>query len=491
MISGSKNDSRIKKGKKQKLVLAKDNKQLYTAIVVVCLFVINSIGMIIKYVQEQNPTSMNTSSLQPPSDKRPGDVSMMDSANPSQTDAMTNPALEDALSGTTSTSTPANPNQQSGTLSAPPQGGAINGNTSTNTTVNSITTESLNGPQPVNSSVGTNQPVGVNAPSEETTLVPTSTENLMQPQIMPSQGNGNPVFPIIIVLVLMGVIAVAIKYFFKKNSAAASQKESPIFALTKNRQQLYIVAGILCAFFIVSIYSINQYYKNQNAAILATIQSPEEAIGINQPGNIDEPNAVNSAQTPQQDANNIYSQAISLQTNKISKKLSLSSLSKDDVEIIPKKTTPKKAEKKVSIVVDNSGRSNPFLPLGENISSKGGKAVVLPYLTMPPETLPSGSDAEKVMTTTISGILYDKYSPSAIINIEGADYLVKQGDVINHYKILSIGKTQVLVQLGKNVYHAGVGELLSPTDLNYNTIANLNKKFGGNDVSISVRKKGY
>ena len=52
----------------------------------------------------------------------------------------------------------------------------------------------------------------------------------------------------------------------------------------------------------------------------------------------------------------------------------------------------------------------------------------------------------------ISGILYDKFSPSAILNIEGTDYLVKKGDVVNNYKVLNILEDSVTVKLGENVY---------------------------------------
>ena len=75
--------------------------------------------------------------------------------------------------------------------------------------------------------------------------------------------------------------------------------------------------------------------------------------------------------------------------------------------------------------------------------------------------------------------MYDKQNPSAILNIESSDYLVRSGDVVNGYKVLSISPQTVTVQLGANVYKAGVGELLATDGLQYNTISNLDKKFGG------------
>jgi hypothetical protein len=75
--------------------------------------------------------------------------------------------------------------------------------------------------------------------------------------------------------------------------------------------------------------------------------------------------------------------------------------------------------------------------------------------------------------------MYDKFSPTAILNIEGNDYLVKKGDVVNNYKILNISQNSVSVKLGNNTYNAGIGEILTEGTINYNTVSNLNKKFGG------------
>lgn len=143
--------------------------------------------------------------------------------------------------------------------------------------------------------------------------------------------------------------------------------------------------------------------------------------------------------------------------------------------------------KKILIPVETKYSIDPFMPTS-------GDYAGLPNfdLIAPPEALPEDSDAQKVMGTTISGILYDNYSPSAIINISDTDYLVKKGDVVNNYKILSITRNQVVVQLGKNVYKAGVGEILAKGEMNYNTVSNLNKKFGGSpEILINVKKQTY
>lgn len=276
-----------------------------------------------------------------------------------------------------------------------------------------------------------------------------------------------------------------------KSSKKSKSKKKEKLVFAKDKKQAITAMVVLGLFLLNSLYSIIKYQLDQMPRPAKTpAQSAsdlsQDSLANQNPDVLNPEQASNTQQNPnmQQDANNIYSQTLNLQGNSSVQKPQVSTLPTDDVEIITKK--PKKFNgKMVSVVVANSGRSNPFLP-----SSEDGVIPSFGYLPPPPESLPSNSDASKIITTTISGILYDKYSPSAIINISGTDYLVKRGDVINRYKILSITKDQVLVQLGKNTYKAGVGELLSQTNLS-STVANLNKKFGGNDVSINVRKKGY
>ncbi|MCQ2740062.1 MAG: hypothetical protein MJ237_07535 [bacterium] len=124
-------------------------------------------------------------------------------------------------------------------------------------------------------------------------------------------------------------------------------------------------------------------------------------------------------------------------------------------------------------------KANPFVPYRDIQAST--KVTDVPAFTLvePPEMINENSDAARVMDTMVSGILYDKYSPSAILNIEGNDYLVKRGDVVNNYKVMSITQNSVTVKLGTNTYKAGIGEILTEGTVNNNDVANLNNKFGG------------
>ena len=139
-----------------------------------------------------------------------------------------------------------------------------------------------------------------------------------------------------------------------------------------------------------------------------------------------------------------------------------------------------KASAGKSVISIPSGvvKANPFLPY-RNIG--GGTVSDVPDYTLvdPPETVNESSDAARVMDTIVSGILYDKFSPSAILNIEGTDYLVKKGDVVNNYKVLAITRESVTVKLGANTYKAGIGEILTEGTVNRNDVSNLNNKFGG------------
>lgn len=136
---------------------------------------------------------------------------------------------------------------------------------------------------------------------------------------------------------------------------------------------------------------------------------------------------------------------------------------------------------KKSIITIPNGivKANPFVPYRDITGSGVVPDVPAFNLVEPPEIINENSDAARVMDTIVSGILYDKFSPSAILNIEGNDYLVKKGDVVNNYKVVNIAQDSVTVQLGSNVYKAGIGEILTEGNLNYNNVSNLNNKFGG------------
>ena len=152
-----------------------------------------------------------------------------------------------------------------------------------------------------------------------------------------------------------------------------------------------------------------------------------------------------------------------------------------DVDLITLASSPVAAttvKKNLISIPTGTVKANPFLPY-RDIGGSSVSDVPTFDLVAPPEVVNENSDAARVMDTIVSGILYDKFSPSAILNIEGNDYLVKKGDVVNKYKVLNITQNSVTVKLGNNTYCAGIGEILTEGSVNYNDVSNLSKKFGG------------
>lgn len=155
----------------------------------------------------------------------------------------------------------------------------------------------------------------------------------------------------------------------------------------------------------------------------------------------------------------------------------------DDVTIVSSQSEwDKNNVATVSMSIEDTGRSDPFLPSNDSSIAKP-KPKMYNDLMPPPEAITVDTTATEVITTKVSGIMFDKFNPSAILNIAGQDYLVRTGDIINGYKVLSIGKEVVTVQYGANVYKAGVGELFNGEGINFNTVSNLESKFGGRNNS--------
>ena len=141
----------------------------------------------------------------------------------------------------------------------------------------------------------------------------------------------------------------------------------------------------------------------------------------------------------------------------------------------------------VAMSVEDTGRMDPFLPDNESFNISSARSNLGYDLLPPPDAVTADSEAAEVMGTKVSGIMYDSYNPSAILNIGGSDYLVRSGDIINGYKVLSIAKAYVAVQKGANIYKAGVGEMLTTGEINYNTVSNLENKFGGRNNIVNKK----
>ena len=169
----------------------------------------------------------------------------------------------------------------------------------------------------------------------------------------------------------------------------------------------------------------------------------------------------------------------------------------------------------ISYDITDVGRSDPFMPYGEYQAMENARLSAIqeanrhnaqvaeyqqkadvkireaddisPYsfnLPVPPTKMARWNDAAaKITRTKVVGIMYNEVSPSAIINVDNKDYLVRPGDKIidQEYKVVKINKNWITVSLGSNVYSAAIGELFSKDGLDEskNDLYNMENRFGG------------
>lgn len=171
----------------------------------------------------------------------------------------------------------------------------------------------------------------------------------------------------------------------------------------------------------------------------------------------------------------------------------------------------------ISYDVTTIGRSNPFMPYSEMVeyekarnsaiaeaNARNAKIIkikkmrnyavreaddISPYsfnLPVPPTSLDTGSYAAKITKTKVVGIMYNPKSPSAIINVDNKDYLVRPGDKIigQAYRVSKISPTWVTASMGSNIYSAAIGELFTKDKLetNQTDTYNLKERFGGRKI---------
>ena len=143
------------------------------------------------------------------------------------------------------------------------------------------------------------------------------------------------------------------------------------------------------------------------------------------------------------------------------------------------------ANDSIMVVYNKAARLNPFkppvIPVNTVKETSYGTVNNTQFeIIEPPTASVPDENLTKLLQTTISGIMYDSESPSAIVNLNGVDQFVKVGDVISGYKIESITKDKVQISYKNNSYVASVGELFSKGYLDkQQAIVNLDNKFGG------------
>ena len=144
----------------------------------------------------------------------------------------------------------------------------------------------------------------------------------------------------------------------------------------------------------------------------------------------------------------------------------------------------------VTVSIGDVGRKNPFAPVGGTKSqqSSGFKQAGdgLDFeIIQPPELEPEDEMITKLLETKVTGIMYDAKRPSAIVNIDGVDQLVRIGDILSGFEFISITRNKVVIRSDDNIYRASVGQPLNAEKItNPIEISNLETKFKG-----SVRRR--
>ena len=150
---------------------------------------------------------------------------------------------------------------------------------------------------------------------------------------------------------------------------------------------------------------------------------------------------------------------------------------KEKKELENKKKMMQNKNKQVVIPVSNGGRANPFMPYNSALANaKPPEFDLIPPPLDVPEVDPL---VDNMVSTKISGIMYDSQRPSAIINCGGSDHLVHKGDTVQGYRVIDITKDRVVLKYGSNVFRATVGQAIGGNGVVFNEVSNLNRQFGG------------
>lgn len=152
-----------------------------------------------------------------------------------------------------------------------------------------------------------------------------------------------------------------------------------------------------------------------------------------------------------------------------------------------------KLEKRQTISVVPTGRTNPFLPISKYMTTSIPDTNVdfdRAGIPKPPESYGiKENETSKLMSIAVSGIMYDDVKPSAIITLDNNDYFVQKGDKLDDYKILEIARTYVTLAYNNNVYKANIGEEFKVNNNFYGSAQFMSQKQGGGRQYYSIEKQ--
>ena len=169
---------------------------------------------------------------------------------------------------------------------------------------------------------------------------------------------------------------------------------------------------------------------------------------------------------------------------------------KDAKELLDKVGSSKKNKEDDMVVVNvqTGGRSNPFVP--SSLFNDKGNLMSGATIPMPPDGVidsPEAQEARKLLTISVTGIMFDPSKPSAILKFDGRDYFVQKGDRIDTYTVNQITRDYVAIRNAANIYKAYVGEsfqLTAPVIPASNQMqyrGNTRQYISADDIQISTK----
>ncbi len=222
---------------------------------------------------------------------------------------------------------------------------------------------------------------------------------------------------------------------------------------SKRQVSPLMLAMLFAVLVVAGVYFILNYTKDK---------------GVNQ-DNL--PVASDIQQTSQEVTENPIQQETTVQEN-------IPVVNEENVDMIK----PEVPEKKEIINVTPTGKANPFVPIQKYVK------VAAPTTRynydaagIPKPPLEYGEKdvtTTKLMTISVSGIMYDEIKPSAIITLDNNDYFVQKGDKLDDYKVVDITRSDVKIALGKNIYKANLGEEFKINSF-YGNAEYISEKLGG------------
>lgn len=204
-----------------------------------------------------------------------------------------------------------------------------------------------------------------------------------------------------------------------------------------------------------------------------------------------------SQQTPQQEMNDINQEMLEQRKAEEENIPVVNEEQANEVKPEEQVETPEekiqKLEKRQTINVIPTGRTNPFLPISKYMTTSIPDTNVdfdRAGIPKPPETYGiKENETSKLMSIAVSGIMYDDTKPSAIITLDNNDYFVQKGDKLDDYKILEIARTYVTLAYNNNVYKANIGEEFKVNNNFYGSAQFMSQKQGGGRQYYSIEKQ--